>query len=557
MLKDQEPQINEEQGWEDETPQEEEIIDWKDPKTRQTGGVLLTLFCITGTIGGVIGFIAGAECGFREARREAVIMLGEESFKVEPAKRIEVVNPVEEATLTEWQETKRYYQETFNEAANFNDSTDIIKPLRQLAINHTLYGAELYNKVFVSPTFETDYRSDKLTLDGVNFDLSKPKDFHLASAIVDALVSEAHWAKIADQSNDQQLRQRAVEGIKEAEANLEDLYYIAANIENIYFTPESFLYFPKDSFVAMAKITRTLEQHGYPQPKTIMAVGIRENVAGEYFEHDLPNSPFTVILRSSIWDGGVVHEWGHFISDVSNYEEGDRDKGERASLINYQKAVDSVRFLNENQSTDLVNQYVDDNAKRNIKEDYAETFMWYFWSGDDFRAKLEELKDKDPVAFQILQAKYDFFKNVVFEEEEFHNKGISLNQQSEQKKPEAQTQENLQLGDLVKIVDKDTTSPGILLRPVLITQEWFKNEEWPAVFNGDTVEIIEGPQPVTEYVIENGQYVFENGQVVEEEANWWKVRINHQTYESYSLVGDIEGEGWISEKWFEEKVPTP
>ena len=115
-------------------------------------------------------------------------------------------------------------------------------------------------------------------------------------------------------------------------------------------------------------------------------------------------------------------------------------------------------------------------------------------------------------------------------------------------KAEAATE--FQAGDIVRIVDEDDKRPGILLRPQLITQGWYKNQEWPAVFDGDEVEIVEGPVPATDFITD-----FITDQIVEKQVNWWKVKIDRQSIKSHDLLGWARGEeGWISEDWLGEKV---
>jgi hypothetical protein len=558
MAQEREPTNQELQA--DQIPQTEEedssdtgvTIDPKDPRTRWAIYKLIVPLATVAGIGGAVSFFAGQDCGFQEARKEAVQMLGEKEFKVEPSERRSVENEVSQDKLLEWQEVKRIYQRTFDEAVKFDNSNEIIEPLRQLAIGHTFYGAELVNRVFYPSKFEVDYESNKLTFNGTSYDLSQPREFHLASAIVDVLISRGYWSREVE-CDDPNCREEAHRLIKEADEDLGNLSYVSSKINNIYFTQESFLYFPKELFVAISKITKTLENHGYPQPKTIIVAKASEDSAGTYVEHDNPNSPNTIILRGNSYDFDIIHEYGHFLLDTSHYDE-NSPTTQKTSIENYRKIVEVAQILYGNQATDLQNHYVSDYAQKSIKEDYAETFAWYFWRGDDLRAKLEELKTKDPVAYEILKTKYDFFKNVVFEGEEFHNKGVSFVEET-QKTTEAETKEqvqtNYQIGDLVRIVDEDQGSPGILLRPQPIAGIDYKDQSWPAVFNGDEVEIIGGPEEIIRYI-----FNYETNQWVEVKESWWEVKISWQGTQSYRLLGWKEGEGWISEIWFDEKVTT-
>ena len=438
-------------------------------------------------------------------------------------------------------------QQTFYETVNSIEVKDIIDPLRQLAFDHTVYGAklvlwgEILNQPSKLPDLKALYETGQLTIGRITFDLSKPRDFHLASAIVDTKILQKFWEG-ETQSQDLKRQEDARRAFEEAETNLRYLYYITEKLNNIYFTRESYLYFPTELFVAMAKVTQALEKHGYPLPKTIMVAKTIEDNAGSYVDHDRPNSPLTVILRGNTSDSGVIHEWGHFLSDISD----------SANLKNYQQIVEAVKLLYTNQAMDFKNQYVSEYAQKNIKEDYAETFEWYFWFGDDFRAKLEELKTKDPTAYQILQVKYDFFKNIDFEGEEFHNRGVSFAEETQTKievETKDQIQTNYQVGDLVRIVDEDEETSGILLRPQPIASIDYKDQSWLAVFNDDEVELIGRPEEITRHI-----FNYETNQYVEVKENWWRVRISRQGEKSYNLLGRIKGEGWISEIWFGEKV---
>ena len=512
---------------------------------------------VWGTIVATIGistiiFLAGEEVGHQNAQQEAVRLLAEDEFSVKSAERIKIVKPVEQGNLIDWQATKTAYEKTFQEAINFNNAREIIKPLRQIAINHTLYGAQLINKTRIFPQIETEYELNRLTIEGgIVFNLNEPRDFYLASAIIDSRISFIFWSREV-LSDDPKRAEKAKKALDETKIDLFNLYYLRDKIDNLYFTNDSFLYFPKELFVSIAKITQSFERHGYPIPKTILVAGAGEDQGGFYVTHNQPNSPFTVVIRSNIWDGGIVHEYAHFLHDARHFDSQNKEKTTKVSLENYQQVMEAAKLLHQNQSTDLKNQYVSEYAMDGVDEDYAETFMWYFWYGDDFRTKLEELQFKDSAAYAILKTKYDFFKNVDFEDEEFHNKGISLNGETGlevDSKIRDQIQTDYQIGDVVTIVDEDEENPGILLRPQPVASIDYKDQSWPAVFDGDEVEIIGGPEEFVRFITNN-----ETGETTPIEENLWRVRISWQGAQSYRLLGWINGEGWISEIWFGEKV---
>jgi len=186
-----------------------------------------------------------------------------------------------------------------------------------------------------------------------------------------------------------------------------------------------------------------------------------------------------------------------------------------------------------------------------VAEDYTDTFAWYFWHGDNLRQKLQELSSTDPAAQVILQAKIDFFKNIFFRGEEFQNEGVSLTDQSKAIVTEVDidlAEQKFQAGNIVKIEDDDRQNPGILLR--LTPGYGLDNKNLPAVFAGDEVEIIEGPKTIIYLALSA-----DGSRIEKKTVNWWKVKISHQAIDSYSLIGNIEGEGWIQERWLGKKVP--
>ena len=525
-------------------------IDRKNPKTRKAIYALLTLLGMTGAIGGVIGFITGGWLSEEQAQRDASRTLAQDEFDISPTEKIQIESPIEEFDLVNWQDTKSAFERTFSDAVNYNDLEEIIEPLRQLAVNHTLYGAELLSQISKTSQFEADYQQNQVTINGLTFDLAKPVDFHLASAIIDTQLTLERWKPSTGEETDR--------AVKEIKINLLSLYYLVGKIDNLYFTKDSFLYFPTDLFVAMGKITQTFKRHDYPIPRTVLAAKVAEHYIGFYQSHDQTHSPFTVVLRANILSNGVIHEYSHFLQDAVHYSEGDKKKTEEVSLENYQMIVESAQLLYQDQVTDPNNQFVTDYAKENIKEDYAETFTWYFWHGDDLRARLEELKSIDPSSYQIVKTKYEFFKNVVFEGEEFANFGVLISQDQEESKIEATLEPTLiaeqkfNLRDVVRIADYDKESPGVFLRPQLITQGWYRNEEWPAVFDSDWVELLEGPKEDTYYIFD-----LETGLPVEVKENWWNVRITSQGSLATSLIGFIgTPEGWISERWLGKVIQS-
>lgn len=545
MPKDRQPVNNGQHPGGETITSDTEVLENRRSRLNPSERRLLTFTMLFGI--GVGAFLLGQRCGIEEARDEAVRLLGEEEFDFNLTSS-ERARSIDEATvrseLANWQVAKNSYQQTFAELVNYNDSEELIKPIRSMAMNHTLYGVELLSRINKGLEIGVVEEAGMVKISDLVFDLTKPLDFHLATAIIDTQITRKTWTEIKERG-ESVISEDVDDIIKKTESDLTYLRYLKEKADNFYFTQESFLFMPRDLLVANAKIMQVLERQGYPLPKTIMVTKAVSTDGGRYILHDSLILPFTVIIRGNSNSYGVIHEWAHFLQDASHLEEGNKEKTKRASLENFQKVVEANQLLWGKQVEDSNNQYLEEHAEDGTREDYAETMAWVFWRGDDLKTRLAELEKTDPWSYQIVKAKTDFFTKIVFEGEEFHNEGVSLsyinNEVSTIVKPA------LQVGDVIEIVDDDQEKSGILLRPVASYR--LDNENLLAVFNGDEVEIIEGPEQVIYYDFD------ENGQVLEEKVNWWKVKISRQTIGSYSLVGNIEGEGWIQERWFGEEVP--
>lgn len=114
-------------------------------------------------------------------------------------------------------------------------------------------------------------------------------------------------------------------------------------------------------------------------------------------------------------------------------------------------------------------------------------------------------------------------------------------------KPLPQKQ-NYGINKRVIIKDNDTKYQGIFLRPSPAGDIY---PDTPAVFDGDDVEIIEGPSVIKR------QNWNKQGEPFLEDFNWWKVRIYFQVELGRTKVGRQTGaEGWISEEWFGRIIPV-
>jgi len=294
---------------------------------------------------GTVAFLYGEKCGIDYARDEAVQLLGEEEFDIEigPSERAQLMGEnVSLVTLDEWRATRNSYQQTFNEIVNFNDSEELIKPMRSLAVNHTLYGAELLKMLDENLQIAVDVESLTLRLNDLTFDLAKPLDFHIATAIFDRQINLMLQEAFENENNEATIKEEVRLQVEKSQSELEDLYYLKQKVDNIYFTEEPFLFFPADNLVAIAKITRNLEQHQFPLPKTIMITKTGRDKVGGYIGHESPNSQFTIVLRGNAAPGSVIHEYGHFISDSTNLEN-DNEKLKAVSLENYSQIVEAVQ----------------------------------------------------------------------------------------------------------------------------------------------------------------------------------------------------------------------
>ncbi len=121
-------------------------------------------------------------------------------------------------------------------------------------------------------------------------------------------------------------------------------------------------------------------------------------------------------------------------------------------------------------------------------------------------------------------------------------------QSTENKKSVQIEKQSYQTGQRVIINDKDQKRPGVFLRP---SPAGGISPDTPAVFDGDDVEIIEGP------FVTKKQTWDSQGKPINVEKNWWRVRIYFQEDLGRTKVGNQRGaEGWISEEWLGRIIPV-
>lgn len=189
-------------------------------------------------------------------------------------------------------------------------------------------------------------------------------------------------------------------------------------------TDESYVFFPREELIAIARVSQVVDRIGLNIPKSI-----------EWCSNDCLDS---IIVKSKIIDengvekekvskgaGGIsrprldavklknmapmlsfTHEIGHLVSDKNGF------------LDRFKQIEDSP-----DQNKEVRLKHISDYAMNNVDEDFAETFSLYLLEGDYFRSLLEELKVYSPSEGQVLQEKYDFMKNQLFSGTEFSKDG--------------------------------------------------------------------------------------------------------------------------------------
>lgn len=421
------------------------------------------------------------------------------------------------------------------------NNQDVIERFHQLATERLFEGLRLLHQAENPKVAQLVKNSQKLQVrfDDHFYDLNNPWQFQVLFALVDLRLE-----KFALQSELKAKRIKEEEYLELANHNVLDWQAISwlTNQElKTGFTKNSLLFVDAKSLARFARILKEINQLGYPAP-AFGFFGAHPSSGGGFIPKD--NSDFsdhTAFDRIDQFGSvdSLIHEIAHHVAKVS-------------AGINSQFSQSSFNQLMDNaERTNLpsvrekheIHFYAPLSERDSRVEQYAYFFEKYVNNGDGLRAAIAQIRQKDPAAANILQAEYDFFKRL-FKGKEFARDGLIADQlklpQQELTPPATEIKPTYQIGQRVIIHDKDTDRPGIFLRP---SPAGHVETDTKAVFDGDDVEILEGP-----FVIKRQNWD-KQGKPILEDVNWWKVRIKYQEELGYSKIGYQDGEGWISEEW--------
>lgn len=379
------------------------------------------------------------------------------------------------------------------------DTNDYITQQRY---NLAIDGANLLKNYYGFKDINVDQDKSQVEIPDIRkFDLKNPFDL----IILDEVVNDA----IVDFDDTLVQRDR-----KRAAFELKDIVWFANSGINAEVREGTFGY-PKDKvLVNFARYFRTLDELGYQKPKKIVFrsyVGDGSEKSGFYV-----SGSQEIYLTDDAGEDSIVHEGAHF--QASQNQEFSQRKFDDIVEGELTAARSSDNF-------DVRNTVVSDYAVTNSTEDYAETFMFYFSRGADFRFNLKKLQLVNNPAYGVLKAKYDFAKRF-FGGREYLLDGEVFDPKD---------------GDSYKISDPDGATGGIYLRP---DPNLNKSANYPIVHNDFEVLLETGPE----------EFVDENGFV----KKLWFVKYGVSNPDgSFADIKDKEGkaiEGWISGEWFGDIV---
>lgn len=267
--------------------------------------------------------------------------------------------------------------------------------------------------------------------------------------------------------------------------------------------------YPKSGLLLnMARFYRTMMEMGYPVPARTVFRDHREgDPGGGWYEHATKTAYITELSDHNTPIHEALHQQAR-----ENDEFNQARYNEMVERVLAEVGIDwrdSAIYAN--------NGVLIEEEKRGKEgvfvEDYAENLKLYFVEGVQFRWKLNELYLGNlPRQSAVLQAKYDFARS-------FYGNSQYL-RDGEEFDPRA--------GDVFDIRDPQGRERGIQLRP--FPSFYDNSEDYPQVFLGDVVHVIEGPVS------------FFNPHLGRMEK-MYKVRLGHN-----------DSSGLIWERWFGDKL---
>lgn len=511
-----------------------------------------TIMGVPAVIGGIVGFGISITCGFEEGRKTFGHVFDKpKQREFKPEQLNAQLASVQEAV--DIQVGKYFFQKkaenlnaAFWEISLRKNPNESINLLHQIAIEHLFEGFRLLNRISSQPiaTYVEDSPGLQINFDGKAYDLNNPFQFQIVFALTSLKLDEKVQSedleneieihpKSASANNSERVQNLQTE-IHLNHLDQKAIIWLNEQYPSTGFTPDSILFINPQSLARFARTLRLLNQLGYPYPR-IGLLGPNAQFGGMFVEKGYYASNHTVVDYADRFGSvdSLVHEFGHYVAKISTDVNPEFSQGNFNQLMDRIETTNLPLVTNENE----VHFYIPAKYRKDRKEQYAYFFESFVNDGEGLRKNIAYKRNEDPAAANILNAEYDFFKSF-FQGKEFVRDGLTQEELTIKRQPE----KSYSIGQRIIIADTDQERPGIFLRP---SPAGAITPDTPTVFDGDDVEIVEGP-----FVIKR-QTWDDQGKPIIIDKNWWRVRIYFQEALGRTKVGRQTGaEGWISEEWF-------
>lgn len=280
--------------------------------------------------------------------------------------------------------------------------------IREERISIVLDGAEILKRLPFNKTLEVDRDKKTVTLGEKEFNLKSTNSLFM----IDSIISTALSANEIGNTRVTQMK---------AKRDLQDLLWLSEQNFQIGFDEFSSVLPTEEKLISTARLCKKFVELGYPIPKIKFELELKD-ASGRYIkDFDLFEiagigvniGDEKIVVGNEGQGQTVVHELAHFQADVNN----------KVNQNKFDAAVSRAQKTANLQEEDVKKSHVTGYATTNNREDYAETITTYYWYGDDFRRKLNELRDNESPEYSILKARYDFAK-AFFNGEEYTSDGI-------------------------------------------------------------------------------------------------------------------------------------
>ena len=380
---------------------------------------------------------------------------------------------------------------------NQSQGSEIMEFVNRERLGLVFDGAVLFRDLVPNNEIEINQEKKWVKINGIEFDLDDLSQLFLADGIISQSLIVNH------PNSSEEIKQEAL-------GNLDDLYWLVNQELPIVFDKDVYG-LPSESVLAnLSNFYQKIVELDYPLPSEIWFKRYAERDHGAGWYDPPPLNRIVVTEKAS--DDTPIHEGLHHQA-FNNPE---------FSQARFDETINAVKANIQGQYN-VEDVYInpgvldEDTPKDVAVEDYAETLKTYFVDGIGFRLILKDLFLRQRLAYEVVQAKYDFARQFYDGSEYLKNREVF--------EPKA--------GDIFKIDDPDVSRSGIYLRlePTFDTQP-----ESPVVYDTDHVMILDGPKLIVHP--ETGR-----------EVKMWKVRKVYY-YDYYGEVVLTNEIGWMWEIWF-------